>query len=179
MRIARAVIAAALLTALTACGEDGVTGSATPAVAAPSAANSSSPVFGPRGYGALRLGMTISDAQATGEIAQLEDMGGDPVGCGRYTTTAGASGFYKHGKIVAITHDKLPARTPEGITAGSTLDEVRTAYPTLTLGHNWSSADLAEDPTTHYGFLGLRLHSLPDAEVTQMLLYNDDDTCHN
>ncbi|MGN2641505.1 hypothetical protein ACWEKT_24490 [Nocardia takedensis] len=179
MRIARAVIAAALLTALTACGEDDVTGSATPAVAAPSAANTSSPVFGPRGYGALRLGMTTMDAQATGEIAKLEDMGGDPEGCGSYTTTSGASGFTKHGKIVAIMHNKLPATTPEGITVGSTLDEVRAAYPTLTLGHNWSSADLAEDPTVHYGFLGLRLQSPPTAQVTQMLLYNDDDTCHN
>ncbi|WP_054815710.1 hypothetical protein [Nocardia arizonensis] len=185
MRIARAATIVALVTGvgiIAGCADDPVAGSATPSsvasAVAPTTVADPTPEFGPLGYGRLRLGMSMLDAQATGEIAQVEDMGGDPPGCGRYTTKTGASGFYKQGEIVAIMHNKLPARTPEGIGAGSTADQVRAAYPTLKLGHNWSSADVPGQPA-HYGFLGIRQQSAPDAKVTQMLLYNDNDTCHN
>ncbi|MBH0777488.1 hypothetical protein [Nocardia bovistercoris] len=180
MRIARAVTIAVLLSApgaVAGCSAEPVAGSATPAASSTTDA-APSDQFGPLGYGKLRLGMSMLDAQATGEIAQVEDMKGDPPGCGRYTTKTGASGFYKQGEIVAIMHNKLPARTPEGVAAGSTVDEVRAAYPALKLGHNWSSADVPGHPA-HYGFLGVRRQSAPDAKVTQMLLYNDNDTCHN
>ncbi|MEV0293357.1 hypothetical protein [Nocardia sp. NPDC050710] len=183
MRINRAVMTFVVLaTALggaVSCSDDPVTGSPTHSpVASSTTVAPPPPGFGPLGYGKLRLGMSVADAQATGEIAKLEDMGGDPPGCGRYTTHAGWSGFYNQGEIVAIMHGKLPARTPEGITVGSTLDQVRAAYPTLKLGHNWSSAEVPDQPA-HYGFLGIRQESPSDAKVTQMLLYNDKDTCHN
>lgn len=185
MRINRAVVTfVTLVTALggtASCSDNTVAPPARPtvdSVASSTAVAPPPPDFGPLGYGKIRLGMTLADAQATGEIAKVEDMGGDPPGCGRYTATAGWTGFYNQGEIVAIMHNKLPAHTPEGITVGSTLDEVRAAYPTLQLGHNWSSADVPGQPA-HYGFLGIRSASPPEAKVTQMLLYNDRDTCHN
>ena len=57
--------------------------------------------------------------------------------------------------------ERLAAAAPEGITVGSTLEQVRTTYPTLALGHNWSSADIPGHPGAHYGFLGIRLCRRP------------------
>ncbi|MEV4130015.1 hypothetical protein [Nocardia sp. NPDC049707] len=179
MRIHRAVLIFALLGVMligtTACSDE-----PTDTTRAPASTTTLPPVptvLGPLGFGKLRLGMSRSEAEATGEIATFDDTD-DPPGCGRYTARAGWQGFTNKGEIVAIMPGRLPIRTPEGITVGSTVDEVRATYPALEIGYNWSSA-VAPDQPARYGFLGIYRNMPADAKVTQIMLYNDRDTCHN
>ncbi|MEV4236892.1 MULTISPECIES: hypothetical protein [unclassified Nocardia] len=179
MRIHRAVLAFALLSAVftgaTACSDEPT--ETTREAASTTTVPSAPTVLGPLGFGKLRLGMSRSEAEATSEIAAFDDTN-DPPGCGRYTARAGWQGFTNKGEIVAIMPGKLPVRTPEGIAVGSTVDEVRAAYPTLEIGYNWSSAAVPDQPA-RYGFLGIYRDMPADARVTQLMLYNDRDTCHN
>lgn len=178
MGIHRAVMTFALLgavfTGATACSDEPA---ATSPVAVSTTAAPAPTVLGPLGFGKLQLGMNRAEAEATGEIAAFADTN-DPPGCGRYTARAGWQGFTNTGEIVAIMPGRLVARTPEGIGVGSTVDEVRAAYPTLEIGYNWSSAAVP-DHSAHYGFLGIYRNMPADAKVTQLMLYNDRDTCHN
>ncbi|MFD4251832.1 hypothetical protein [Amycolatopsis thermoflava] len=98
-------------------------------------------VLGPTGYGPLRLGMSFDEAKATGLLA---DAGTAPAECTTYRLTEGTANVASvaispTGGVVVFT--ATGARTPEKVGAGSTVAELRTAYPDLTAGAgNYSAA---------------------------------------
>ncbi|MBB5869834.1 hypothetical protein F4553_003213 [Allocatelliglobosispora scoriae] len=144
-RIGVAVLALAAAGALSACDP-----AADPAPAAstpPSAASTASPaktstpqVLGPDGYGALKLGMTPAQADATGLAAPFT---GISDGCGRVSHLIGsptadgtAGSVYHSGKLgVAAIYAVPGVKTPEGVQLGTTFAELKKAYP------SWKAVD--------------------------------------
>lgn len=83
--------------------------------------------IGPNGYGALTLGMSFADAQP-----YLADADQPLEECGQYSLAEGAGtvstvSFTAAGTLVLITASG--GRTPEGMGAGNSLDELRASYP--------------------------------------------------
>lgn len=100
-------------------------------------------LLGPAGYADLSLGMSFSEARATGMLApgQPPPSGG---GCTSYPL-AGSSPAVQDVTISAtqgiVAFEGGDARTPEGIGAGSSLDQARASYPDLTQeGAGYSAA---------------------------------------
>ncbi|MFB9907919.1 hypothetical protein [Allokutzneria oryzae] len=86
-------------------------------------------VLGPDGFGPLKVGMSLSDAIATGKV-------GDPVG--GHDLCRGYKWAYSSGPVLIISKKygvySIPgtapgARTPEGIGVGATPEQVKLAYP--------------------------------------------------
>lgn len=174
------LLAAALASAL------GATGRSTVPYAAQRVARvtAEQPVLGPAGYKALGLGMGESDAVATGLIVDQQTIGQ----CHWYYLAPG-EGRQNPGDGVVISPSRgvvsIPgteeSHTPEMIvmgsvdnSAGSTLDEVKRAYPNLS--HRSGNADfLYQTPVpgnagAHYGFaIG------DDGRVKDMTLTAEDD----
>ncbi|MGF7235221.1 MAG: hypothetical protein ACQSGP_09715 [Frankia sp.] len=122
------VVAACLAVALTACsssvqhqsGEAAPAGSPAPAL------------LGPTGYGALKLGMTRQQAQATGLVVGYSTNGPNP-SCpqGRLSgapTGEGVVWYSANQGVVAITAYGSIA-TPQGVRLGMTSTNMRTIYP--------------------------------------------------
>jgi hypothetical protein len=98
------------------------------------------PRLGPNGFGALKLGMTKSQARATGLTVNVQgntgECGGDGDGELRGTPTRShqyiwGSLFFSHntGRLIAI-YGFPGVRTPEAVGLGSSYAKVHTAYPT-------------------------------------------------
>lgn len=87
-------------------------------------------VIGPTGYRELELGQTLEEAQASGRLGPLVE---DDGGCAVYeiqTDVMTASGrVYVAGTVQAIA--PLPAKTPEGVGKGWTVEQVMEVYPDL------------------------------------------------
>ncbi|MEV6350627.1 hypothetical protein [Actinoplanes sp. NPDC051851] len=95
------------------------------------ATTSTSLVFGPVGWNGLNIGMTVAQAKATGQIknykategcaqSQLKGATGDD-GTVIHSPTLGIIAIQAYGKM----------HTPEGIAIGSTVKQVKAAYPNL------------------------------------------------
>ncbi|MFD4641644.1 hypothetical protein ACFWN2_30345 [Lentzea sp. NPDC058436] len=99
------------------------------------------------GYGALKLGMTLEEARATGLTALTWDNGGNDPDCVADDHVAISK---KHG-VVRIT---LPAgaRTSKGIGVGSTYAEVKAAYQDASEYDDGWSAVVAGNAV--YSFVG-------------------------
>jgi len=108
-------------------------------------------VLGPDGYRTLRLGMSFADAKATGMLADADSA---PAGCAAYRLTEGTANVANvtispSGGVVAFTASG--ARTPENVGAGSTVTELKKAYPDLAAGPgNYSTATGSGDHYTFY-----------------------------
>ncbi|HEX2772843.1 MAG TPA: hypothetical protein VHN18_10490 [Micromonosporaceae bacterium] len=91
------------------------------------------PVLGPEGIGALKLGMTRAQAEATGVVAPFENKPNSDTCLWRSQLRGAAAGkgvvLHSEDLGVATLDAYDGVQTPEGITLGSSLAEVRRAYP--------------------------------------------------
>lgn len=148
---------------------------------------SEQPILGPAGYKALKLGLNENDAVATGLIGGKQAIGQ----CDWYYLAPG-EGPQNPGNGVVISPSRgvvsIPgterSRTPEGIvmgsvnnSAGSTLDEVKRAYPNL--AHQPGDPDfifrtpIAANPDAYYRFAMGGDTKVKDISLTS----NDDGGC--
>ncbi|MBW6438370.1 hypothetical protein KZ829_32065 [Actinoplanes hulinensis] len=117
-------------------------GAAVPTTAADTSAsepNAASLVLGPDGLGTLELGMTRTEALATGKIvkqsaavlAEWQEVNEGCVPEFRLKGSQSESGWvwYQASDGLAVIPAPNGVATPEGIKVGSTLDDVRRAYP--------------------------------------------------
>ncbi|PXX71587.1 hypothetical protein DFR70_1011021 [Nocardia tenerifensis] len=192
-----AAFAATLVAGLAACDSDTASGPATSSAAASSVAptpitTSGSETLGPTGYLGIEIGASWAAETARNSGKPIGELGFDGaqhteaeymISCAPFRLPNGGSGWLYDGRVIELSaENSSPAiHTPEGIRAGSTLDQVRTAYPTLHLGVNWSSADVPGHPDLRYGFHGLyRTDANTGETVKSLLLYSGQgDGCHN
>ncbi len=92
------------------------------------------PTLGPYGYGAVKLGMTVKQARATGDVVQKAPGGG---GCSgwdlkKHATPKNSVGVYISPRVgVAAIYAAKGMKTPQGITIGSTTKQLKAAYPRI------------------------------------------------
>jgi hypothetical protein len=99
------------------------------------------------GLGDIRFGASMSALVASGVVSTSEPA------CGpTFTGTEAATPVFDHDRLVLIWAH-APIHTPEGIMAGSSVDEARRAYP---------SAVALTPPAGTYTFPGLLVTSQPD-----------------
>jgi hypothetical protein len=104
-------------------------------------------VLGPDGLGGLRLRMTREQAEATGMIEgyEVEDFIGN---CGVSRLRGfGNTVYFTPGLGLSSIHAPDGVRTPEGIRAGSTVKELKAAYPT------WEAILTGDDDAHDYGWV--------------------------
>ncbi|WP_084958704.1 hypothetical protein [Thermoactinospora rubra] len=101
----------------------------------PALAQAAKPTLGPYGYGKVKLGMSAKRARATGKVV-LKMPAGEGSCSGwdlkAHPTGKNSVGLYiskKHG--VAVIGAPEGVKTPEGIGIGSTMKQVKKAYPKL------------------------------------------------
>ncbi|GGV35538.1 hypothetical protein GCM10010182_69400 [Actinomadura cremea] len=184
-RLGIAVIAAFGPMLLTACGDGGagpgpdVSAPATASTGAPGSAAPSGPTYlGPDGYGALKLGMTRAEAEATGVITVTGEPPGGPT-CGSFelkefpSGANAAGGNFSAGLGIASIFAAEGMRTPEGIEIGSSEADLAKAYPDLQQGPNLSFVTVPGNPKAVYSFL------VVDGRVEAFGLDLANQTCHN
>ena len=100
----------------------------TPPVATTSAATGDATADRPAGYGAVRLGMTVDEAVATGEASVSS--GALPVeGCTVLDLESGGTAYASDPDVVNAIFFGPQMQTSTGLRIGATLDEVLAAYP--------------------------------------------------
>lgn len=181
------VLTPGLVAGLAACGGDGH--DSRPADATPVAASTGTdPAAGsleltPKGYGALELGMTAAEAEATG-IAQHVRPPAAP-GCGTFDLGAHRAdqtdGYVSPTYGVVAIFARGTIATPEGIRLGSTLGQVKATYPTGHLDDNgyWVVRPPAYDDR-HYEFGAQPDGTIsvePEDTISEMALVSDDQDC--
>ncbi|WP_253887456.1 hypothetical protein [Actinokineospora diospyrosa] len=131
------------------------------------------PELRPAGFSKIRLGMSVAEAEATGELVALEVKSRD---CKAYNFKAYtaensmAVGISPTDGVVAI-FPPPGARTPEGIGHGSPEADVRNAYPAGTTdAHGYWIVDLGDGKAYSFGFGR-------DKAVTEIGLYSDKQMC--
>ncbi|HEY3502590.1 MAG TPA: hypothetical protein VGN37_07385 [Actinocatenispora sp.] len=101
-------------------------------------------VLGPTGLGALHFGMTGEQAMATGLLANPAPRRPDDNRCTQYPLVGGtvrdAFALVSPDRGVVMIEAPRAVRTPEHVGAGSTLAQVRAAYPGLSTAANSSMA---------------------------------------
>ncbi|MBW8481059.1 hypothetical protein [Actinomadura parmotrematis] len=128
-------------------GED-ATAATAPAGAVPAAAARGA-VLGPDGLGALRLGMSVRDAEGTGLIRVTGAEGG----CTDFEPARrGAGGFASARYGVEYLGADAGVRTPQGVAIGSPRSAVARAYPRLTAAADDVAAAVPGNPRARYVF---------------------------
>ncbi|MBO3749826.1 hypothetical protein J5X84_27410 [Streptosporangiaceae bacterium NEAU-GS5] len=91
--------------------------------------------FGPFGYGGLKLGLSAKKAKATKKIVRVKGDAVDHKYCTGWTLKRHGKGpvdLYISKKLgVAVIFAPKGVKTPQGIKIGSTLKQVKKAYPKL------------------------------------------------
>jgi hypothetical protein len=143
--------------------------SATTVTTSPTTSVTATGILGPKGYGSLKLGMSYADAIATG---QLEKSKASVFGWTVKGHPDAPVCLKKTGGLMAIFGDSSMA-TPEGIGLGSTLKQVKGAYPNLKQKLDYFYAPTSA--TTRYIFL----IQADNKKVHEWNLSTTDQTCFN
>ncbi|MQY04573.1 hypothetical protein [Actinomadura macrotermitis] len=144
---------------------------------APSDGPPTATALGPDGYGALKLGMSLDQAKATGLITVKKAAGG----CTAFDLKAappakGAVGGYVSAKLgVSSIFSTEEMRTPQGIGNGSTLAELKQAFPKVAKKANVMAAKVPDNPKAEYDFV----LGEGGKTVDQVALVLPGQTCHN
>ncbi|HYF72445.1 MAG TPA: hypothetical protein VD864_06470, partial [Nocardioides sp.] len=118
------------------------------------------PPFGPEGFGPVTLGMSreallaVPGVRVTGANGVCEDF-----------EARGIGGHLQSGLGVAVLLVRADLETPEHIHLGSTLAEVRAAYPDGRYDDPW------------YDHPPYRFETGPDGRVTSVMLLHPDQRC--
>jgi hypothetical protein len=114
------------------------------------------PTLGPYGYGAVKLGMTVKQARATGAIVKKLPGGG---GCSgwdlkRFPTPKNSVGLYISPRLgVAAIFAAKGMKTPRGIRIGSTFRQLKRAYPRIKKTfHGYHVTTVPGNRKAHYSF---------------------------
>ncbi|GGQ27892.1 hypothetical protein [Streptosporangium pseudovulgare] len=175
VRLGRSAIAAALAAGIALTGVTAASAATTSADTAAGATAGASGRFGPYGYGGVRLGMTPKQAEATRKIVRKRgasqcsgwDLKAHPTG-------RDSVGLYISKKLgVALIAAPKGAKTPEGITIGSTMKQVKKAYPRLDTTGNYPVAAVPGNPKALYYFLSDR------GKVYELTLALKNQDCTN
>ncbi|WP_260615983.1 hypothetical protein [Microbispora sp. KK1-11] len=141
-----------------------------------SASASAAVRLGPYGYGAVKLGMTAKQAQRTGKI--VKKLGGE--GCTGWDLKAHPTpkdrvGLFISKKLgVAAIFAFKGARTPEGVGIGSTMKQLKKAYPHIeTPAGGFPVAAVPGNRKAAYYFL------LSHGKVYEMALTLKNQDCFN
>ncbi|MEU6788433.1 hypothetical protein ABZ912_55385 [Nonomuraea angiospora] len=111
-----------------------ITVAATLTLAATPALAQTKPVFGPNGFGGVKLGMSLKQARATGITKKID---GGAAGCSgwdlkKYPTGKDNVGLYISPKLgVAAFFAPKAAKTPEGVAIGTAKSQLSKVYPHL------------------------------------------------
>jgi hypothetical protein len=99
--------------------------------ASPSPSKASAPsVIGPNGFGALKLGMTVKQAEATGLVTKFAGTLGEGCSGTAHLRASAKSNVYFGGSLGIEIIDAYPGiSTPEGIKIGSSLAALHRTYP--------------------------------------------------
>jgi hypothetical protein len=134
-------------------------------------------VVGPDGYGKVKLGMSYAAAKATGAIKESEKS--EP-GCSAYELIIGgvSDGYLGISKArgVETIGPVLKASTPEGVSVGTTVAKVKTAYPSLDdgvlkeLGHTLVAVPGNSKAQYRLGF--------KNGKVEMISLQREDQSCY-
>ncbi|WP_188192310.1 hypothetical protein [Nonomuraea sp. SYSU D8015] len=134
------------------------------------------PALGPYGYGVIKLGMSLKKARGTGKIVR-KGVGGPCSGWDlkQYPTGRGSVGLYISKKRgVAVIFAQKGMKTPEGVGLGSTMKQVRRAYPRLkTHPSEFPYVSVPRNPKAYYAFITEK------GAVRQLVLALDTQDCVN
>ncbi|MEU7853207.1 hypothetical protein [Nonomuraea sp. NPDC049141] len=123
-------------------------------IASPAGATAAKPgTFGPYGYGGVKLGMTAKQAKATGKV--VLKMSGYCAGWDykAHPNPKDEIGLYISKKRgVAVIFGWGGVRTPKGVGVGSTLSQVKKAYPSVKEQESGWYATVPGNPKAYYYF---------------------------
>lgn len=183
-----AMLSIAVLSACVQAGDETTTPEISPSVAAP--ASSPAPVvrkLGPAGYGELRLGQSEAEAMATGVITKVVGDAAEGQGCWRQAHLPGSpSTGPDELPGLALFSDKLGlaaiyaypgVETPEGVTVGTTVDEVRRIYPSWKIVSDEGTQDGRGYADVPGGQAVYRIVT-EDGKVSQLALQLKNQDCY-
>lgn len=155
-----------------------LTGGALLITGTPAFAQTAKPTLGPYGYGAVKLGMSATKAKATGKI--VFKMAAGAGSCSgwdlkAHPTGKGRVGLYISKNVgVAVILAPKGVKTPQGVGLGSTMKQVKRAYPRLkTSPSGFPYVSVPGNPKAYYAFL----HS--KGKVRQLAFALDTQNCIN
>jgi hypothetical protein len=146
---------------------------------------------GPDGIGKLRLGMTLEQADATGDLKIASHWQKNSSTCTIVELAGGGyAHFSRHHGLAVITAPPAAA-TPEGIRAGATIPQIAAAYPKYRdpdLGTPAEQVRLVGDflapvpgnPAALYAFFftaGSDHAASPRLQILMLVLANQDGEC--
>ncbi|MFC4016162.1 hypothetical protein ACFOY2_53755 [Nonomuraea purpurea] len=114
------------------------------------------PTLGPYGYGAVKLGMTAKQANATGDVVRKMPSNG---GCSgwdlrKFPTPKDSVGIYISPNVgLAAVFAAKGMKTPEGIEIGSTAKQLKAAYPHIRKDvHGYYATAVSANKKAYYTF---------------------------
>ena len=139
--------------------------------------DSADPKLGPNGIGALQLGMTRQQAEATGLVEPFKK---NPVSDACLWTSHLREASSKYGTVmhsetlgIAAINAYPGLKTPEGVELGSTKAEVGRAYPKWNEGDGYrGSADVPGNSKAEYRIV------IEGGKVTELTLQYDKQDCY-
>ncbi|MET7333781.1 hypothetical protein [Nonomuraea sp. NPDC005650] len=144
----------------------------------PALAQSAATTLGPYGYGKVKLGMSAKQAKATGAV--VPKTSGQDGTCSGWDLKALPSGkdsvglYISKKRGVAVIFAAKGVKTPEGIGLGSTIKQIKKAYPRVkTAASGYPYTAVPGNSKAYYSFL------LSKGKVYEMALGLNTQDCVN